>query len=184
MAEREGLGIVEALFLRGGFLIPQIFPLPFAFPSHYCELHFYHSSHSRSSEMDLSRHKSHPVFSSLRLSLLYSCLLSVSIRGGLCMRKILLMGGMDLKDICIKPCDRMGGILSKTLLALNRLQRCCIGGILLYSAFLFSLTLLFGLRGQGIELLQASAGQTYLASQANHRFCADMDGVLALQKHI
>jgi hypothetical protein len=72
MAEREGLGIVEALFLRGGFLIPQIFPLPFAFPSHYCELHFYHSSHSRSSEMDLSRHKSHPVFSSLRFSLFFS----------------------------------------------------------------------------------------------------------------
>jgi hypothetical protein len=90
--------------------------------------------------------------------------------------KILLMGGMDLKDICIKPCDRMGGTLSKTLLALNRLQRCCIGGILLYSAFLFSPTLLFGLRGQGVELLQASAGQTYLASQANHRFCADMNG--------
>jgi hypothetical protein len=89
MAEREGLGIVEALFLRGGFLIPQFFPIPFAFSSHYCELHFYHSSHSRSSEMDLSRHKSHPVFSSLRFSLFY-CLLSVSTRGGLCMRKFYL----------------------------------------------------------------------------------------------
>jgi hypothetical protein len=71
MAEREGLGIVEALFLRGGFLIPQFSPIPFAFSSHYCELHFYHSSHSRSSEMDLSRHKSHPVFSSLRFSLFF-----------------------------------------------------------------------------------------------------------------
>lgn len=145
------MGIVEAFVCVVGFLTPQFFPIPFAFPSHFCRIcNFYHSSHSRSSEMDLSRHKSHPVFSSLLF--VFRFYLFVYSRWTFYMRKKFTYGREEWisRIFCIKAWDRMGGILSKTLLALNRLQRCCIGGILLYfCVFIFSLLCYLGLRGTG-----------------------------------
>jgi hypothetical protein len=142
-----GLGIVEALFLRGGFLIPQFFPIPFAFSSHYCELHFYHSSHSRSSEMDLSRHKSHPVFSSLRLSLLFF-LLSVSTLRWTLYAKNFTYGRNGSEGYLYQTMRSDGRNFVKDFY--SRLTVCkdvALEVSCFYSAVLFSLTLLFGLRG-------------------------------------
>lgn len=98
----KGLSIVEAFVCVVGFLIPQNFPILFAFPSHLLRICiFYHSSHSRSSEMDLSRHKSHPVFPSLLIFFrfylfVYSRFL---LEVDLYMGKVYLWEELVLKDI-------------------------------------------------------------------------------------
>lgn len=121
------MGIVESFCWVVDFLIPQISLFHLPFQVIFAHLHFYHSSHSRSSEMDLSLHKSHPVFSSLRLSS-YSTYFLFTLdfysKWTFVCGKITYGRNGSERIFCIKQWDQMGGTLSKTLLALNRLQRC------------------------------------------------------------
>lgn len=94
------MGIVEAFVCVVGFLIPQFFPIPFAFPSHFCRICNFLSQQPFSLFRDglkSTQVASCIFFSSLRLSFLPFCLLEVDF---LYAEKIYLReGGMDFKDI-------------------------------------------------------------------------------------
>jgi len=162
-----GLGNVEGCAVAWRRLLFSIFAHSLSSHFQLRAHHHYSYIHTRSSEMDLSRHMSHPVLSFPSLLLrLWNLSFCVDIS-----QCSLFMGGwIGYLDICTTD----GRISCSKTFTRYRLRRCCIGGCLLLLCLPCDCFPVVQGELKVTRVLARSSGLLgiFLASQAEIWFCA------------